>query len=222
LLRNLAILIALAPLLARAAAPTTAPAAGRLDQSSPIALLKSFYQSGGEVDETTIRALLHASNPIEQQILDSVVAIELANVRLRAAERQKFGQATTRASITPPAIDRPEKLESLSEKIDGDSATIIVGADQKASLPFVRVAGQWKMPIGALVARIDPAMAETLATTTRAQIRIIDALTAEVLAGKLTSEAQVRGELSRRFLERLATATRSSTQPASPASTPGT
>jgi hypothetical protein len=47
-------------------------------------------------------------------------------------------------------------------------------------------------------------------------------VTAEVLSGKLTSEEQVRQELTRRFAERLAAATRSSTQPAPPASAPGT
>lgn len=215
MLRRIAILLALSPALAIAAAPA-------LDQSSPTALLRTFYKSGGEADESTIRALLHASNPLEQQILDSVVAIELANIRLRAAEKAKLGQATTRATMTPPAIDRPEKLDALTEKIDGDHAIVTVGADPAASLSFVRQGGKWKMPIAALVGRIDPAMAETLATTTRAQIEIIDALTAEVLSGKLTTENEVRQELSRRFIERLAAATRSSTQPAPPASAPGT
>src|ERR1041385_4050770 len=94
-----------APLpLSAAPAPATLPSAAAtrpgtaLDQSSPKALLRSFFLSRGEVDEASLRSLFHAANPTEQKILDGVVQVELANARLRTAEQQKFGHATTAPS----------------------------------------------------------------------------------------------------------------------------
>src|SRR5687767_11673431 len=87
---------ATAPATTPSTAPSTIPA---LDQSSPKALLRSFFASRGEVDDAIIRSLLHASNDVEQKVLDSVVQIELANARLRNAEREKFGKATTVPSV---------------------------------------------------------------------------------------------------------------------------
>ena len=75
---------------APAAGPASAPSTTRgsaLDQSTPKSLLRSFYASRGEVDEATLRSLLHAASPPEQKVLDAVVQVELANARLRAARR---------------------------------------------------------------------------------------------------------------------------------------
>ena len=85
--------------------PATAPAtAAALDQSTPKALLKTFFVSHGDVDQGVLRSLLHAGNPIEQKLLDSAVQIEQANARLRAAEREKFGRATTGPASVPPGL----------------------------------------------------------------------------------------------------------------------
>jgi hypothetical protein len=213
--------------------PATLPAAVvTLDQSSPKALLRSFYASHGEVDAATIRSLLHATTPVEQKILDAVVQVEVASAQLRAAEKAKFGAAKLPSSVaaTPQPFDvgSVTDLETLTEKIEGDRATVSSPMDPKVAMEFVRVDGKWKLPIAAQLggAAIDPAMAETLGTATRAQIEIIDAVTADVKAGKFVSEEQVKQELSRRFAEKLASATRpssSATQPATaPLTPPGT
>src|SRR5215213_2656037 len=105
---------------APASAPASAPAP--LDQSSPKALLRSLFASHGEVDQAALQSLLHAANPIEQKILDSVVQVELANSRLRAAEKEKFGKATTApssavsgATMTRQAIT---EIDTFVEKIE--------------------------------------------------------------------------------------------------------
>ena len=198
-----------------AAAPATAPAtAPALDQTTPKALLRTFFASRGEVDEATIRSLLHATTPAEQKILDGVVEVELAHGRLRAAQKEKSGKATTAPFVTPGRLepDTPEELNSLEEKIEGDRALVSTPMVPGMSMQFVRVEGRWKLPIASLVGPIDPSMAETMGSATRAQVQIIEGLTAEVRAGKLTTEQQVRDELIRRFAERLAAATKSSTQ----------
>jgi hypothetical protein len=206
---------------ASAPAPTTngsPPATTQsLDQSSPKALLRSFFASRGEVDESTIRSILHATNPLEQQIVDASVQIQLANSRLAAAEKSKFGKATTRPTMTAPIVaDDASALAALTEKIDRDRAVVTLADDPESAIHFIRIDGKWKLPIGSLVGTIDVNTAKTIGATAKAQIEIIDALTAEVSSGKLTSEDQVRQELTRRFAERLAAAVRSSTQPASP------
>ena len=203
-------------------APATTPApAVTLDQSTPKALLRSFFASRGEVDEATLRSLLHAATPIEQKILDSLVQVELANTRLRAAERQRFGTATTAPTVASAQgldVDTVEDIEALTEKIEGDRATISSPMNSQISMELVRVDGKWKLPMSAQAGPVDPAMAETLGTATRAQVEIIDAVVADVKAGKFAGEEQVRQELARRFAERLASATRpamhSATQPA--------
>ena len=213
---------------AAGAAPATTAAATfapSLDQSSPKALLRSFFASRGEVDEGTLRSLLHAATPVEQKILDSVVQVELANQRLRAAARARFGvSATTTAPSVASSqgvdVDTVEDIEALTEKVEGDRATVSSPMNANITMQLVRVDGKWKLPVAEQVGgAVDPAMAETLGATTRAQVEIIDAVAADVRAGKFAGEEQVRQELTRRFAERLASATRpannsSATQPA--------
>ena len=213
-------------LIALANAPTTAPAAApapavatsapAIDQSTPKALLRSLFASHGEVDQTALRSVLHASNPIEQKLLDSVVQIELANSRLRMAEKEKFGRATTAPSVTAGPMPREAiaEINSFVEKIEGDKATVCPPKDPTLAIALIRIDGKWKLPIGSLLGKVDPATIDTLDVSTHAQVAIIDALTAEVKSGKLTSEEQVRQELIKRLAERLAAATRSAIPPA--------
>jgi hypothetical protein len=206
-----------APTTAPSSAPSTAPA---LDQSSPKALLRSFFASHGEVDEGTIRSLLHASNPIEQKVLDSLAQVEMANGRLRSAEKEKFGKASTAPSVAsslePTSLS---ELESFVEKIDGDHATVSTPRVPATSMEFVRTGGKWAIPISSLVGKLDPAVAETMGTSTAVQVQEIDAVTAEVRAGKLIDEAQVRAELTKRLEARIAATRPLTTQPATQAVT---
>ena len=202
---------------APAAAPATQPAV--LDQSTPKAFLKSFFASHGEVDEKTLRASLHAANPLEQKILDSVVQIEVANARLRAAEAQKFGKPATNPSMSIP-LGLLGEIDTFVEKIEGDHATVTPPKNPALAMQLVRVEGKWKLPIAALLGSIDPATGETIEASTHAQVAIIDAIAADVKAGKLTTEEQVRQELSKRLAERLAAATRSTPPVAPPATAP--
>jgi hypothetical protein len=212
-------------LAALAAAPTTAPnpttapvtKATALDQSTPKAFLKSFFASHGEVDEKTLRASLHAANPLEQKILDSVVQIELANGRLRAAEAQKFGKPATNPSMSIP-LGLMGEIDTFVEKIEGDHATVTPPKDPLLAMQLVRVEGKWKLPIAALLGNVDPATQETMDASTHAQIEIIDAVATDVKSGKLVNEDQVRQELSKRMAERLAAATRTVIPP--PATAP--
>jgi len=203
---------------ASAAAPASAPAV-TLDQSTPKALLRSFFASRGEVDEATLRSLLHAATPLEQKILDSLVQVELANNRLRAAQRERFGKSTTTAPTVASAqgldLDTVEDIEALTEKVEGDHAIISSPMNPQISMELVRVDGKWKLPMSAQTGSVDPTMAETLGSATRAQVEIIDAVAADVRAGKFASEEQARQDLARRLADRLASATR----PANPSAT---
>jgi len=203
----------IAPTIAPATAPATAPA---IDQSSPKALLRSLFASHGEVDRGALRSLLHAASPVEQKILDSVVQVEMANSRLRAAEREKFGKPTTAPSSVPGPVPREAiaEIDSFVEKVDGDNATVRPPKYPTLAIALIRVDGKWKLPISSLLGKVDPATADTLDASTHAQIAIIDGVAAEVKAGKLTSEEQVRQELVKRLAERLAAATRSAIPPA--------
>jgi hypothetical protein len=219
------LLVTATPILASELPPSTANAAAptaSLDQSTPKALLRSFFASRGEVDEVTLRSLMYAATPTEQKVLDSVVQIELANGRLRAAERERFGGATTGPSVASSRgldVDTLEDIAALTERVEGDRAVIGSPMDPKLKMELVRVDGRWMLPMSSHAGgSIDAALADSLAATTRAQVEIIDALTADVRAGKFAGEEQVRQELARRQAERLASATRpasqSATQPA--------
>ncbi len=218
--------VAMTTALASAAAPSTTSAAV-LDQSTPKALLRSFFASRGEVDEATLRSLLHAATPVEQKILDSVVQIELANSRLRTAERARFGAAATStapsvASSQGVDVDTLEDIDALTETVEGDRATVSSPMNAKITMQLVRVDGKWKLPVAAQAGQVDPTIAETLGVATRAQVEIIDAVTADVRAGKFASEDQVQQELARRFAERLASATRPAPSPQSATQPAGT
>lgn len=192
---------------------------GSIDQSSPKALMRTFFASRGEVAEADIRSLLYATNPVEQKMLDSVVKIELANARLRDAEQEKLGKVTTAPVVESPVIDPPtaDEMDLLEEKITGDRATV---SSAGMSMEFVRIDGKWKLPISSLVGPVDPASADTLDASTRAQVAVIDAVTDDVKAGRITSEEAVRQELSKRLAERLAEARNAATQSNPPATAP--
>jgi hypothetical protein len=213
-----------APAASAHAAPAATPPV--LDQSSPKAQLRSFFASRGELDEAAIRSLYHATTPVEQKILDGVVQVELANARLRAAEKEKFGKPTTRPSgpsVSPLDPGALGQLDSFVEKIEGDKATVSAPKVPGMSMEFVRVDGKWKLPIASLVGKLDPAMADTMDASTRAQVAVIDSITADVRSGKLTTEAQVREQMKKRLADRLAAATRNApaatTAPAVPSKT---
>lgn len=202
-----------------AAAPEAPPATTPsevplLDQSSPKALLRSFFLSHGEASETTIRSLLHGHSPAERKAIDAVVQVEMAHGRLRAAQKEKFGKATTAPSMTPggSGADTPEEINSLQETIEGDRATVKTPGDPGMSMEFIRVDGRWKLPVSSLVGPIDSTAPETMDSASKAQIEIIDAIAADVRSGRLANEEQVRDELTRRFAERLAAAVKSSAQ----------
>jgi hypothetical protein len=184
-------------------------------------LLRSLFASHGEVDQAALRSLLYAATPVEQKILDSVVQIELANSRLRAVEKEKFGKASTAPSSAVAGSPMPREaiaeIDTFVEKIDGEKATVSPPKDPSLSIALVRVEGKWKLPISSLLGKVDPATVDTLDGSTRAQVAIIDAVAAEVKAGKLTTEEQVRQELVKRLAERLAAATRAAVPPPSPA-----
>lgn len=147
--------------------------------------------------------------------------VEIANSRLRTAEREKFGKATTAPSVASSLEPTSTtEFDSFVEKIDGDHATVSTPRVPATSMEFIRVNGKWKLPIASLVGKLDSTIADTMGAATAAQIQIIDALTAEVKAGTLTSEEQVRAELAKRLEARIA-ATRAATQPAThPATAP--
>ena len=153
----------------------------------------------------------------------------MANARLRAAEKAKFGHATTAPSsvASGPAaggldIEDLEELETFTEKVEGDRAVVSSPMDPKLAMEFVRVGGIWKLPVSSLVGKLDPASGAAIRSATKAQVGIIDAIAADVAAGKLTTEEQVRHELSRRFAERLAEATKASATQAAPTTSPAT
>ncbi len=207
-----------------ASGATTRPAASpALDQSSPKALLRSFFLSRGEVDETALRSLFYAANLTEQKILDGVIQVELANARLRAAEQQKFGHATTAPSSPGASQLDPQSaadIDMFVEKIAGDHATVAPAKDAAMSMELVRVDGKWKLPIASLAGRaVGPGAADSIRAATKAQIEVIDGLAADVRSGKLTSEDQVRQEMDRRFAERLAAAVKGTVPPASSSAT---
>ena len=204
------------------APPTTVAAtAPVLDQSTPKALLRSFYASRGEVDEATLRSLLHAATPLEQQIVDSVVKIELANARLRSAEREKFGKSSTTAPVGSQTMngESTAEIDTFVEKIDGDHATVTPPRPSTTSFDFVRVNGKWKLPVSAMTGKLaSGATPDAMNAVAKAQVEVIDQLTADVRGGKFASQEQVHQELNKRLADRIAAATRTQTTP--PATAP--
>jgi hypothetical protein len=198
-------LILLAPLMLGASATTTS-SPPILDHSSPKALLRSFYTTNGDVDEATMRALFHVTNPVEQKLVDATIQIALAQSRLRAAQAARFGKSPTTARSGSAAIPQPTDLaeiDALQEKIEGDHATVTVPNSPGFSMEFVRIGGNWKLPISPLAARLDQPNAQLLDKGIAAQVEVIDGLTKEVKAGQFASEQAVQDELKKRLAARM-------------------
>lgn len=200
------VILLLGPMMLAAApssSPTTSPHAP-LDHSSPKALLRSFFTTGGDMDEATMRSLFHATTAVEQKLVDATVQIAMAQSRLRAAQAARFGRPTTARAESPlPATTDLAEIDALQEKIEGDRATVTASGSPAVAMEFVRIDGKWKLPISPLAARLDQPNAQLLDKGIQAQVEVIDGLANDVKAGQFPNEQTVQDELKRRLANRM-------------------
>jgi hypothetical protein len=222
--RLVAMFICLIAPLAVWGTPAGAPATRSrpvLDHSSPKALLRSFFTTGGDVDEQTMRSLFHATNPVEQKLVDATVQIAMAQSRLRAAQVERFGKSPT-AGPAATGIPQPADLaeiDSLHESVQGDHAVVTVPNSPGIAMEFVRIDGQWKLPISPLASKLDPPNAQLLDKGIQAQVEVMDSVTSQVKAGAFASEQAVQDELKKRLAEKMQEMIRQATPSSAPAAT---
>jgi hypothetical protein len=202
--------------------PASAPATrsrAALDHSSPKALLRSFFTTGGDLDEQTMRSLFHATNPVEQKLVDATVQIAMAQSRLRAAQVARFGKSQA-AGSTAAGIPQPadlSEIDALHETVQGDHAVVTAPNSPGIAMEFVRVDGQWKLPISPLASKLDPPNAQLLDKGIQAQVEVLDSVTSQVKAGAFASEQAVQDELKKRLAAKMQEMIRQATPSSAPA-----
>ena len=184
--------------------PMTAPATAPVDPSTPKGALKSLTRALEAGDRDDLLDLLDAESPAEQRIAEATAGLAEASAQLRQAAVKAFGEQAAQplgnSSAVPEAMAR---IDSSTEAIDGDKATVTSPQDQGEKLSLVRrrADGKWQVPVSQFAGPADDATVDQTLRASSAQSQVLKDLTAEVSAGRFKSAVEARQELNKRIMQ---------------------
>lgn len=137
---------------AQATAPTTAPAVVvPVDTKSPRGSLKVMAAAMAAGDAAQLRQILFAGSPAEEKMRGAVADFSAAIVKLRKAAETSFSKAEA-AELTGDMegalADNNRRVDSASESINGDSATVQIsdpGQMAPAIIRLKKVESAWQI-----------------------------------------------------------------------------
>jgi len=189
---------------ARAQPAATMPATTQavvIDQSTPRAAVKTFILGMTSGDEAAMRAVLIAQNPLEQKLLDALIAQQVAIARFQVLSNATLGPGATRRLLGNVDRDRNAAIKALpreKEQISGDNAT--VGEDEQEET-LVRRNGKWVMTLASMIpvacgaSGTDEESINESANGMNIRAKIYSETADELKAGKYKTVAQVRRAL---------------------------
>lgn len=124
--------------------PATAPAATA--PASPKEVLQQLNVAMQTGDAESIRALLWAQNDEEQQLIEAVIDLSQAIVKLRQAATQAFGQDGARPLVGQPDVEQSNAaIAAATQEVGADIATVDLGVGRQVFL--IKQEGHWRVPI---------------------------------------------------------------------------
>ena len=157
-------------------------------------------------DSGAVLSAVHASTPEMAQAIATLADGMKLEKRLNDACKAKFGQTLEEAvqgmgggmkmQLGPSADSfKNAELDSLTAKLDGDKATLMNG-DKKLT-DLIKVDGAWKIDMPELAAMVPEVQAKLPMLS--AMSSQMDAVAADVEAGKFASIQEVLGEMAKRM-----------------------
>lgn len=179
-----------------ATAPTSAPAGGPVDQSTPqgtLILLTRTMQSG---DVAGAKLLLQATTPDETTLAGYFVQAVEVNAKFRAAVTKAFseGVADSFVGSAKDVEDAEKAIRMAKVAIENDSATV-QAREGEEPVKLVRVNGLWKLSMGAVGAE---EMARTQQDL-KIRLEVLSSIATDVAAGKLESPEKMANEMRSRL-----------------------
>jgi len=201
------------------AQPTTAPSVIAADQSTPRGAIKMLTIAMNKGDAATIKQVFSTTNTTEAKMLDAVAEQKAAQAKFRDAVVASFSAEDARKLVGDYQVAEAQglmSLDSASEKIDGDSATVSI-EDQKLTLK--KQDAKWTVPVPA----VEPAQADQQLAAIQREAKIYKSIADDITNGRFKSADEAGKALQLKALQQMMTHEPGTTQPATaPAQSPGT
>jgi predicted secreted protein len=131
---------------APAAPPATAPAA---PPPSPKAVALAFTAALEKGDAPAAKAMLPSGDDDRARWVDATVALTAGLKKLDAAALARFGDGGKGLSQNQLHLgDAAKSIEQAQEKIDGDTATLVLPGQAQPLVSFKIVDGKWRLLAG--------------------------------------------------------------------------
>jgi hypothetical protein len=185
------------PTSAPATVPATVPAAIPSDQSTPRGALKLLTIAMNQGDADTMRAILDPTTPIEKRMVEALIAQRQAIRRLKEKSDAAFGPDGTLKIVGDMDATQAQSIASIasmSEKIDGDQAVIVDGADE---LKFKKLNDKWVFPIASMP-HVDFGDADAAIARMTQLAKLFDDVSTAIEAGKYKSPKEAADDLQAR------------------------
>ncbi len=200
-------------------AQTTAPATAASDQSTPRAALKTFARALDAGDRARVLSMLQADSEQDKKLAAATADLAEATAQLRDVAIKTFGAEKSRALGVDPSgnAEALKRIESATESVQGDTATLRSPETEGPPLSMVRRDGVWRVPVSELSKDVEPADIDKNLADMNRQIKLMRELTTEVSAHKYATATEARQILDKRILSTslppITTAPSASTKP---------
>jgi len=128
--------------------------------SSPRGTMKVLLNAITHGDAEGIRKVIFVASPIEQKMVDSLVARADATHRFQDAAIKQFGKEGAKALVGNSEAESAmaiSRIDEMQESVQGESATISPqpGQGPGDAMKFKKVDGSWRVPASEFVAGQD-------------------------------------------------------------------
>lgn len=187
---------------APASAPATAPAAGAAASTAPAAtqpalsprqVLKLISAAMLDGDADALRTHLYGRNDTEKKMVEAVAELASALAKMRQAAITKLGAEAARPVTGDLEAQRRAiaALDEATERVMGDIAIVMIGADPPDMVMLDLIDGRWVSPIRmATRAALEGQELQWLEQT-RARAAVCQSVTENILDGSLKTADQI-------------------------------
>ena len=172
-------------LLCAVAAGQTRPV--EMDLSTPRGALKVFTTGIASGDVAKVRGVLSARGEAEEKLADVLAETAVAATNLRDSVRERYGEkALKRLDGAGAAGLYLSRIVQGAEKIEGDVATVTIGAGAPGSVQvcLVREGEAWKLPVTDMLGGEDTRNVSRLLPTMQNFARIMKQTAVEIREDK--------------------------------------
>jgi hypothetical protein len=191
------------------------------DRTTPRGTLKVLITAMQQAQADTLRSILLAANPAEQQMVEAMVQTSVSVKKLHDAAIATYG--AEQAKVITGTVESTDSLDAATATLENDERSAVVtfpDVDQRP-VRLVKQGEQWAVPIAELAKDVAPATIEERLGEIRAFNQAIDAVAEEIAQKKHRTAEEAKQALYNRMMQSAAPQALPATQPTSrPATQP--